>query len=396
MRDQRTESPTQAWPRKIWHHSTEFCHRRRRRDLFQSYCNLVAPTNAYADHNQGKKSASDVSFYRFTLEQAGLSALQPLALPTPPTIRSLSRPYSDQYGWIPFDEYQFVYAARVALDIWEDDFRAILATEGGFRRFWDSCDLPRWSAPSKDTKALSLWEIDDLLNSINEYPLLPEPVPSLMYGDFKSRITRSSVERAQGQRVLPQYRPDEVTEESVCTEAESSLLSTSEFRDDPEHDADDSSGSSSLLSVDAPSVPAITTEERMANVAKVLHNFRPREVKRLETDETDIIERGLETMSMYSKSAEPAFEVGGPTEEVFLKAAKGESEPAQNGLAVGSDPACCSCSICARTIEELQSSKLTRHEKRDERDSTESELSRCCGDSSEDSDGDEKHCQGIV
>ncbi|KAI1622591.1 hypothetical protein EDD37DRAFT_683296 [Exophiala viscosa] len=325
-----------------------------------------------------------------------------LGLPTTPAYRVLSYPYKDQYGWTPFDDYQFVYAARVALAKWENDFRAILTTKGGFRCFWDTCDLPKWSAPSEDTNALTLWEVDDLLNSIYEHPLLPEPVPTLIYGDFKARILRTSLERA-GVKELSLHPLDEMTEisdDSLSDEEGSSFLSTGNFRDVLEDDADGVSKYTVLRPANTGSVPVLTEKERMVKVARVLQNFRPRKEKILHHDDTKIIEKAVEGMSLTPERPWSAFEVDDPKRMLF-SVANGElkrvSGPAQDGSIRAFTSSW--CRHCGRSYELMRSGKLTGPKKRNGDGSDgldENVVSECCGISSEGSDEDEKYCQGIV
>lgn len=330
-------------------------------------------------------------------------------LPTARTYKVLN-PYSDQHGWTPFDDYMFVYAARVALAEFENDFREILATEGGFRWFWDTCDLPKWNAPSQDTNALTPWETDDLVNSIHAYSLLPEPVPTLMFGDFKARILRTSMERALGAlgvKNLPLHlHPlDEVTEvsdDSLSIEEESSFPSTGNFRDVPEDDADAVLKYTVLHPANTGSVPIMTEEEKMTKVTRLLQNFRLKKEKKLQKDNIKITKHAVEAMPLTSERPWSASEVEDPN-GMLLPGENGVSKPGCGHAQAESTKALTShwCRHCGRSYELIRSGKRARPSKRngngDGSDgSDETVESQCCGISSGSSDEDEKYCQGIV
>ena len=379
------------------------------RSHYSSILKSLRTTNAHADHVQANSSpAGELDLGGIgglagprpaVLAPSSEKGVQPrgvsLGLPTTPAYQMLSNPYSDQYGWTPFDDYEFVYAARLALTKWEDDFREILATKGGFRQFWDTCDLPKWNAPSEDTNALTLWEVDHLLRSIHEYPLMPEPVPSLMFGDFEDRIKRTSLARSLGVKELPPHLLDQMTEmsdDSLIEEDESSFSSMERFKDIPEDDADDVANTGS--------VPVMTEEERMTKVARLLQNFRPRKGKKLENVDIKTIEQVVEAMSL--KSERPCSDL--KLEELNgmpFAVANGESKDGFGPAQAGSLKAFTStwCRHCGRSYELVRGGRLKEPRKRNgdgSSGSDETVVSECCNFLSESSDEDEKYCQGIV
>ncbi|KIW20398.1 hypothetical protein PV08_00973 [Exophiala spinifera] len=92
-----------------------------------------------------------------------------IPLPMSPSQIELS-PYTDQYGWCPFHEELFVHAVKRMIEPGTIDFRELVCKEGGLRFFWDQHQLPPNTAPRKDTKGLSLWETDDLLDAVQGEP----------------------------------------------------------------------------------------------------------------------------------------------------------------------------------------------------------------------------------
>lgn len=142
--------------------------------------------------------------------------------------------YRDQYGWSPFDERHFAFAALAFIESSGKDIRQLICQHGGFGQFWHWCGLPHGTAPFEDTRGLEPWEIDQVLNTVHDQDRVPRSIVREMVEDFRSRIQSALVrnhtplrKRASFFAPIPEHRPEETGEtldDSLFTEEEPSLL----------------------------------------------------------------------------------------------------------------------------------------------------------------------------
>ena len=252
-----------------------------------------------------------------------MSGMQSTPSPASTPLPLSSRPsafreeYADQHGWSPFDEGNFVYAARAALDNTEDYFRQLMSKRGGLWEFWNKFGLPFQSAPRKDTRGLTLWEIDDVLNSIGQQASLPEPVRSRLIDHFKSRVVPSSskllprISAEQQSHHGPQEIPrgedmDEAFDDSLLTrdgasafddEGSSARAGLSSGAEGIGSESEESTDCCNSPIATAAKYGPMTEKEKMAKVSKILQNLKskksrisnPAEDNDIETIQTSAI-----------------------------------------------------------------------------------------------------------
>ncbi|EXJ78122.1 hypothetical protein A1O3_09283 [Capronia epimyces CBS 606.96] len=217
----------------------------------------------------------------------------PLPLSSQPAARILQAPYSDQHGWSPFEEHEFIFAALAFIQGSDKDFRQLICQPSGFWQFWNWCDLPQETAPCQNTRGLVLWEIDELLNTINEQNQAPRSICTQMVEDFKSRIRLAFVRkhRPLGEPTplfasIPAHRPEETGEtfdDCTTTEGGTPLLEHDEYPfylslNDVSEPV--TGVNSSLMNLDlaglagsSTNIGVLTEEEKIAKASKVLESF---------------------------------------------------------------------------------------------------------------------------
>lgn len=175
-----------------------------------------------------------------------------------------------------------MYAAQAALQASQEDFRGLVSQQGGLGKLWHQCDLPLETAPSKDTRGLALWEIDELLNAVGQRKLLPEPARSQLVEDYKSRIARSFLrqhklqgEGASSHCPLQEIRrrdTGETIEDSFTSREETSSLDCEMLLKRASR-SDCSFDDGINVTCRAAKVAGISEEEKLAKASRVLENF---------------------------------------------------------------------------------------------------------------------------
>ncbi|EXJ88513.1 hypothetical protein A1O1_05443 [Capronia coronata CBS 617.96] len=229
------------------------------------------------------------------MQQTPSPAFIPLPPSVPPATRTGEASYYDQHGWSPFDEYEFTFAALAFIESSENEFRELIRQPGGFWQFWYWCDLPQETSPFKDTRALALWEVDGLLNTILQRNHVPRSVLRRMIDEFKSRIRLAFVRKHKplGESTslfapISPHRPSEKEEtgdDSLSVEGPSMVddddrlfcISTDDVSE-PAHDEDSMSAGEYIagLARPSPSINVLLEEERIAKACKVPENFKRR------------------------------------------------------------------------------------------------------------------------
>ncbi len=334
----------------------------------------------------------------------------PAFIPLPSSARPAGRTrqlaYTDQYGWCPFDDYQFVYAAKAALELSQTAFGEMMSQEGGLWEFWNQAKLPYDTAPTWDTKGLCLWEIDDLLNSIRQQSTLPEPVTCMIVEDFKSVIARYYF-RSHGHA----DRRDETEEDfdtSSVFQGESFSRDDKSFGvfpppstqifDDPP--GGDMNGAVDCMLDDATnlahsdlSCSSLANEEKCEKVAKVLENFERQRLRDTEEESDSTFVKRLGTMNLECSVVDSAFPSANDKEKCLrISEEEYETETESAPELVEEVELFRGRPVRAITTESKWSTRSKRN--RDESGQTAETISST--NSPEPVDEDEKYCQGIV
>ncbi|EHY59543.1 hypothetical protein HRR83_001180 [Exophiala dermatitidis] len=157
---------------------------------------------------------SDTGIERFTPSPCSVA----LPISVQPESRHVPREYSDQFGWSPFDDYEFQFATLAFIDDSEDEFRHLVCQRGGLWIFWHWCDLPQETAPSQRTRGLVSWEIDDILCIVRQQNRVPRSVYSDMIEAFKYRTRLAFVGKQASLGETVPLRTSISTHESEDTE----------------------------------------------------------------------------------------------------------------------------------------------------------------------------------
>ena len=333
----------------------------------------------------------------------------PAFIPLPSSARPAGRTrqlaYTDQYGWCPFDDYQFVYAAKAALELSQTAFGEMMSQEGGLWEFWNQAKLPYDTAPTWDTKGLCLWEIDDLLNSIRQQSTLPEPVTCMIVEDFKSVIARYYF-RSHGyvdrqEQIEEDFDTSSVFQGEPFSHDDKSFglfpPPSAQFDEPLGGDMDDAvdcmlDDVTNLAHGDL-SCSSLANEEKREKVAKVLENFDRKRLRDLEGESNSTFVKRLGTMNLECSVAGPAFRSGNDEAKCLRISQKEEYETETKSAPELVEDVELFRRRPVRAI--ATESKWSARSKRNRDESSET-AETTSTHSPEPTDEDEKYCQGIV
>ncbi|KAK5346824.1 hypothetical protein LTS03_005942 [Exophiala xenobiotica] len=368
----------------------------------------LAQRNKLLDPRTVSASSSSLS-----LTSMALNKFRPTPSPELITLPSSARPsgrncqlkYTDQYGWCPFDDYQFAYAAKAALELSQTAFVEKTFQEGGLWEFWNQAKLPCDTAPTRDTKGLCSWEIDDLLNSIRQEPTLPEPVTCMIVEDFKSVLARyfgSHDFAARPEQAQEKFDTSSVVQGVPFSRDDKSFglfpPPGDQCNDPAGGDMNDAldcilNDATNLGHGDLSCSAVVEEEERCEKEPRVLENLERRRIRAVEEENDSTFVKRLGTMSLECGVAGSALRFGNDKENCLRISEEDEYDTETELAPELVDELVLFRRHPVRTLTTDSKwsirSKRNRDESRETAETT-STISR------EPTDEDEQYCQGIV